>query len=798
MLQLNCQRLSHLSPQKLTLLSTHPSVAQRAMNVGKSSVRPNLKSARLRTQLVKPSVKPKDTMPSQSTSMLGGISSTSSQSTEPTELTHVDPSLTLSQSTEPPDVAQPFTLSQSTEPQNVDPSIHSQVMLSQMSPTTVGPKSSQGVDTLDVGTTDNTQGIDSPMSSSIIDPLEVPCVESSPSTKSMSLIKSKPPKSSQPVEPQEVDSSITTPYMRSQISTTIADPPTLSSEERSKLKWSHIVSPSQESWMRSELRTMGLHPGTPEYRDASRWEGQSLWRTPPLGELQKRSPNELPRPDAFWIHPMFVWAPELMFKHLLGVNGLPCKRPDCSGSAERKGIGRPRVVVGSGGGYSGMPDTGQYYIFASELYCKKCKCSPWQADLPAYLCMLPEWLQNIFPAHVAYNKAVCKQLVDKIRRSGRSCADIANEVKDLLQARYERAHQQYLLMVQHVKKSANSNLDTTVGFDVEEESTPFGSYSCLHGWRGVNVSEQFVADILIVEYNQQRPYLYGMMRGVFGRCWRSDHTRTLAKKVQLKTGVMWSYSTLNEFWEVVSWVMVDADTEKAVMNYYNGLRRRYDLSKVALAEVTWVDRWCCTSDVTISLKKGPLSHSSAQGTGKAEVDDEDWSEWMKGSERPAEIVASSSHATGVIPAVNRKKFERRSAARICYNEEMIELLDTFHCIRRFGRACVSEAHPAYSRFMSLLSCAFFIIDEGDLTALKSAREHLKLDGEPSKKEVRRHCRTVIPPPHELQKRVEAVLQSFLRVCDASGERLFTPRMLNEWYLQRTHIQRGCLSDPIGI
>ena len=150
----------------------------------------------------------------------------------------------------------------------------------------------------------------------------------------------------------------------------------------------------------------------------------------------------------------------------------------------------------------------------------------------------------------------------------------------------------------------------------------------------------------------------------------------------------------------------------------------------------------------------------------------------------------------MLPAVNRKKFERQSAAQICYNEEMIELLDTFHCIQCFGQACVSEAHPACSRFRSLLSCAFFIIDEGDLTALKSAREHLKLEGVPSKKEVRRHCRTVIPPPDELQKWIEAVLQSFLRVCDASGERLFTPRMLNEWHLQHTHIQRGCLSDPI--
>ena len=82
-------------------------------------------------------------------------------------------------------------------------------------------------------------------------------------------------------------------------------------------KWSSIVSPVQESWMRSELRQLGLLPGTPEYNVSSRWESQSLWRTPPPGELQKVNPGCLPKVENFWLHPMFIWAPETTMKSLV-------------------------------------------------------------------------------------------------------------------------------------------------------------------------------------------------------------------------------------------------------------------------------------------------------------------------------------------------------------------------------------------------------------------------------------------------------------------------------------------------
>ena len=133
-----------------------------------------------------------------------------------------------------------------------------------------------------------------------------------------------------------------------------------------------------------------------------------------------------------------------------------------------------------------------------------------------------------------------------------------------------------------------------------------------------------------------------------------------------------------------------------------------------------------------------------------------------------------------------------------YNGDIEELLDSFHCIHRLGRACFSEAHSAYPRFLSLLANAFFIVDATDLEALKHARRHLGWTGEPSKKEVRRHWRMLIPPPAELEKRVQAVLKAFLFVKDSRGFHLYTPRMLYEWQLQRMHIRRGCLSDPGSV
>ena len=307
------------------------------------------------------------------------------------------------------------------------------------------------------------------------------------------------PNPSTPVGSPMVDSPQSTekmPYCHQAVTSEIDPPPPT---DVKGLSWLKIVSPSQERWMKSEIRKLGLLPGTPEYNQPFRWERKPLWRTPSPAELQHRNLNELPRPDAFWVHPMFLWCSEIMCRGIVGQGGLPCITQGCSGSPQKKGLGRPRVVVGSGGD--------SYYLLASTLSCKKCRCSPWSADNPLYLvALLPQLLQNLFPAYITYRKAICRSLVEKMRRCGRSPADVANEVKELQQLRFERANMQYLLLLKQVRDEAKcrSTLDAALGLDATSQSIPFGSYSCLHGYRGVAVSEKFMVGIL-AHYEEQSP-----------------------------------------------------------------------------------------------------------------------------------------------------------------------------------------------------------------------------------------------------------------------------------------------------
>ena len=190
----------------------------------------------------------------------------------------------------------------------------------------------------------------------------------------------------------------------------------------------------------------------------------------------------------------------------------------------------------------------------------------------------------------------------------------------------------------------------------------------------------------------------------------------------------------------------------------------------------WVYRWCCTSSSTAPQAKSSSSTSKPVSSDQEPRHDDEQSD--KESQ-----------------TVDRKQFARKSVCREKYNKNIDEKLDAFHCIRRFGGACFSDAHAAYPRFMALLSSAFFVVDSGDLDALISARRYLGLTGDPTKKSVRRHCSTNIPPPKELEKLVASVLRAFLSTQDSQGIRLFTSRMLLEWRIQRMHIRRGCLSDP---
>ncbi|TWW53592.1 hypothetical protein D4764_0131940 [Takifugu flavidus] len=118
--------------------------------------------------------------------------------------------------------------------------------------------------------------------------------------------------------------------------------------------------------------------------------------------------------------------------------------------------------------------------------------------------------------------------MDELRRSGKSPTDMANQVNELTHLKYERAHLAYLHAVQNVR---------------EAEAGAYG----------------------------QRTIGQYLLQGTLGQVFRSDHTRKMARKVTLASGAMSSLAVMNENWLIVSWVMVQAETERSLHPMFQGM-----------------------------------------------------------------------------------------------------------------------------------------------------------------------------------------------------------------------------------
>ncbi len=262
---------------------------------------------------------------------------------------------------------------------------------------------------------------------------------------------------------------------------------------------------------------------------------------------------------------------------------LPCLHGCPHPQVVSAGVGRPRVIVGT---------SGQYYILSSRLCCKACRKN-WFADNPRWLEKLPKRFTNIIPAFLTYKKAICKSVMDELRRTGKSPTDMANQVNDLMHLKYERAHLAYLHAIESIRAAeAGIHGQRTIGQFLRKENTPrsFGSYDDQDGWYGVSVSSFYLTDCLLDELKRQEPAISKLLQGTFGQVIRSDHTRKVARKVTLASGVMSSYAVMNENWLIVSWVMVQSETEKSLEPMYQGLAKRYSNAGVEKAGFHWMDR----------------------------------------------------------------------------------------------------------------------------------------------------------------------------------------------------------------
>ncbi|KAI4814043.1 hypothetical protein KUCAC02_003255 [Chaenocephalus aceratus] len=195
------------------------------------------------------------------------------------------------------------------------------------------------------------------------------------------------------------------------------------------------------------------------------------------------------------------------------------------------GAGRPRVILGT---------SGQYYILASRLTCKVCK-KYWHADKLQWLEKLPQRFSNIVPVFLTHKKAVCKCVLDEMRRSGRSPEDTSKQLTEALNLKYERAHLAYLLCVQNVRDAEAGvyGQRTITGFLRQEDTpAPCGGYSDGDGWCGVSVSSLYLVQV--------EELLTLLLQGAFGQALRSDLTRRGARKVVLSSGNMSSYAIMKE------------------------------------------------------------------------------------------------------------------------------------------------------------------------------------------------------------------------------------------------------------
>ncbi|MCI4377003.1 hypothetical protein PGIGA_G00198310 [Pangasianodon gigas] len=195
----------------------------------------------------------------------------------------------------------------------------------------------------------------------------------------------------------------------------------------------------QKIWMKTEMEALGLWPGSRLVRQPMNMV--SLWRYPPQPELVETNTG-LPSPKYFQLHPFFIWKPEHSIMQRLRNNYiLPCLYSCPNPQVVSSGVGRPRVILGT---------SGQYYILSSRLCCKACK-KYWFADKPQWLDMLPKRFCNVLPAFLTHKKAICKTVMDELRRSGKSPNDMANQLSEVLHLKYERAHLAYLLSMQNIR-----------------------------------------------------------------------------------------------------------------------------------------------------------------------------------------------------------------------------------------------------------------------------------------------------------------------------------------------------------
>ncbi|CBJ33586.1 conserved unknown protein [Ectocarpus siliculosus] len=132
-------------------------------------------------------------------------------------------------------------------------------------------------------------------------------------------------------------------------------------------------------------------------------------------------------------------------------------------------------------------------------------------------------------------------------------------------------------------------------------------------------------------------------------------------------------------------------------------------------------------------------------------------------------------------------------------------LDLFHALNRLSRT-IKKGHGAFRPIMARLRDACFLVNRDDVLQIEKVLERRGMS--PAQVQQAkdqdwsyflRKCRRLVPPPSELLKRFDKVVQEFGNCVDnISKEVLLRPKSMKAVSLLRKHIVAGCLSDPDGV
>ena len=531
---------------------------------------------------------------------------------------------------------------------------------------------------------------------------------------------------------------------------------------------SNTASTAQKRFVERELQKLQLLPSmkviSAEAPKKNDLHLESPWRTPPEPFTQPLKTGEQVKREDYTLHPVYVLDPD--FWRRQDREDLPCRtgRADllrkphplrkstptgdlCPGKVEKsRKPGELRLVVGR---------TGPFYLYSPFLQCDICGSQrQWQMHSYTYLQCLPDHLDILIPFIVTPHKAVSKDIVRDLCQGKRAMLNFSRVHNDLLLADYQRRKTIYTMQ-------ARKDLILPTFLDFEDRE----------GFAGEKLGVKALKNLLLNEYKKQKPFLEKFLKGLRGRVLKVDGTFAVAKKVKRLSGARALTSAMNEHHQVISSVLVPREkTEQDHIDFFVGLAKRYFDADADPPQLIYVDELCCNT----SSKEIEVATEHRDG--------KKWQSWVNDDGMPDFCLTDEM----------RKQYSRKNCPILkAFRDLTRVVLDAWHGMDRLLKTVQSKSHPLFGEFATMLSNAFFVYLQSDVDQLTLA---IPQNANLSKRLLRRHCRTFIPQPEELEMRILAVLRLYFPLHSGDVP-LFTEKTFREWTKLRIHVRKGCLSDP---